>query len=227
MKKAIAITLALASTSALADTAPTKVTELKQATAFTSLGVLGVVAAGPVGMLVGAIGGAYIGEQIKKADGMEALELANANTEAQLKKVTRDLGLRNQEMARLEQATLESLQLQILFPTGSDELTPQGKQQVLSLARFLVQNSNLQIHLQGHSDPRGTDEYNDVLSHQRALSIQVALEQVGIDTQRIRVTAHGSAYSTATRGNLESYAFDRRVEIEIIKQESNALAMVP
>lgn len=227
MKKAIAITLALASTSALADTAPTKVTELKQATAFTSLGVLGVVAAGPVGMLVGAIGGAYIGEQIKKADGMEALELANANTEAQLKKVTRDLGLRNQEMARLEQATLESLQLQILFPTGSDELTPQGKQQVLSLARFLVQNSHLQIHLQGHSDPRGTDEYNDVLSHQRALSIQVALEQVGIDTQRISVTAHGSAYSTATRGNLESYAFDRRVEIEIIKQESNALAMVP
>jgi len=227
MKKAIAITLALASTSALADTAPTKVTELKQATAFTSLGVHGVVAAGPVGTLVGAIGGAYIGEQIKKADGMEALELANANTEAQLKKVTRDLGLRNQEMARLEQATLESLQLQILFPTGSDELTPQGKQQVLSLARFLVQNSNLQIHLQGHSDPRGTDEYNDVLSHQRALSIQVALEQVGIDTQRISVTAHGSAYSTATRGNLESYAFDRRVEIEIIKQESNALAMVP
>lgn len=227
MKKAIAITLALASTSALADTAPTKVTELKQATAFTSLGVLGVAAAGPVGMLVGAIGGAYIGEQIKKADGMEALELANANTEAQLKKITRDLDLRNQEMARLEQATLESLQLQILFPTGSDELTPQGKQQVLSLARFLVQNSNLQIHLQGHSDPRGTDEYNDVLSHQRALSIQSALEQVGIDTQRISVTAHGSAYSTATRGNLDSYAFDRRVEIEIIKRENNALAMVP
>lgn len=227
MKKVIAITLALTSTSVMADTAPNKVTELKQATAFTSLGVLGLAAAGPVGMLVGAIGGAYVGEQIKKADGMEALELVNTNTEIQLKRLERDLDLRNHEMARLEQATLENLELQILFPTGSDELTPQGKQQVLALGRFLVQNPNLQIHLQGHSDPRGTDEYNDVLSHQRALSIQSALEQVGINTQRINVTAHGSAYSTATRGNLDSYAFDRRVQIEIIKQESNSLAMVP
>lgn len=225
MKKIIAITLALASTTTMADGAPKKATELKQATAFTSLGVLGLAAAGPVGMFVGAVGGAYVGEQIKKADGIDALELAKANAENQLKKAKRDLSLRTQEMAQLEQATLDSLQLQILFPTGSDELTPQGKQQVITLGRFLAQNPNLQILLKGHSDPRGTDEYNDVLSHQRALSIQVALEQVGIETQRISVTAHGSAYSNATRGNLDSYAFDRRVEIEILKPESSALAM--
>lgn len=225
MNKIIAITLALASTTALADTAPRKATEAKQATAFTSLGLVGLAAGGPVGMFVGALSGAYVGEQIKKADSLEQLQMAKANTESQLKKIAGDLYQRDQQLARLEQATLENLQLQILFPTGSDELTPQGKQQVISLGRFLVQNPHMLIRLKGHSDPRGTDEYNDVLSHQRALSIQDALEQVGIDTQRIRVTAHGSAYSNAVRGNLDSYVFDRRVEVEILNPAENAYAM--
>lgn len=225
MKKVIAITLVLASTSALADTAPAKTTGLKQATAFTSLGLLGLAAAGPFGMIAGAASGAYVGEQIKKADSVNLLAAAKADTDMQLRKTTRDLNERSQELARLEQAALESLQLQILFPTGADELTPQGRQQVISLGRFLVQNPQLHIHLSGHSDPRGTDEYNDVLSYQRALSIQDALEQVGIDVSRISVTGYGSAYSNATRGNLDSYAFDRRVEIEILKPEGNAVAM--
>lgn len=223
-KKVIAISLALASGSAMAETTSTKVTELKQATAFTGLGVVGLVAGGPIGMFVGAVTGAYVGEQLKKADAMDSMELAKTQTEYQLQAANLELTSRDAELAQLEQAALESLQLQILFLTGSDKLTPQGHQQVLALASFLVQNPHLQIHLTGHSDPRGTDEYNDVLSHQRAVSIQNALEQVGIDLARISVTAHGSAYSTATRGNLDSYAFDRRVDIEIVKSESAKVA---
>jgi outer membrane protein OmpA-like peptidoglycan-associated protein len=231
MKKVIAITLALASTTALAnpttntDVAPSKTTEIKQATAFTSMGLIGLAAGGPIGMFVGALSGAYMGEQIKKADGMESLELAKANTENQLQVTNRELASRNLELAQLEQATLENLQLQVLFLTGSDGLTPPGEQQVLALANFLLQNPHLQIHLTGHSDPRGTDEYNDILSHERALTIQAALQQAGIANKRISVSAHGSAHSKATRGNLDSYAFDRRVDIEILKAEDNNLAV--
>jgi outer membrane protein OmpA-like peptidoglycan-associated protein len=225
MKKIVALSLAIASTTAVADINPQRITEAKQATAFTSLGVLGVVAAGPVGLLVGAVSGAYLAEQIKKADGVEALELAKKETEYQLQQTRSELGDRALQLAQLEEAALASLQLQILFLTGSDNLTPHGKQQVLALASFLVKNPHLNIHLTGHSDPRGTDEYNDVLSYQRALGIQYALEQVGIDIHRVSVSAHGSAYSTATRGNLDSYAFDRRVEIEILKPENNTIAM--
>lgn len=232
MKKVIAITMALTTTTALAAPAmaaytenTSKITEAKQATAFTSMGLIGLAAGGPIGMFVGALSGAYIGEQIKKADGMESLELAKANTENQLQEANRELANRSQELAQLEQTTLENLQLQILFMTGSDSLTPQGQAQVLALANFLNQNPHLKIHLTGHSDPRGTDEYNDVLSHERALSIQAALQQEGIAHKRISVSAHGSAHSTATRGNLDSYAFDRRVDIEIVKPETGNLAV--
>lgn len=230
MKKVIAMTLALTTTTALAASGAhaentSKITEAKQATAFTSMGLIGLAAGGPIGMFVGALSGAYIGEQIKKADGMESLELAKANTENQLQEANRELANRSQELAQLEQTTLENLQLQILFLTGSDSLTPQGQAQVLALATFLNQNPHLKIHLTGHSDPRGTDEYNDVLSHERALSIQAALQQEGVAHKRISVSAHGSAHSTATRGNLDSYAFDRRVDIEIVKPETGNLAV--
>jgi outer membrane protein OmpA-like peptidoglycan-associated protein len=225
MKKIIALSLAISSSAAMADPAPLTMTEAKQATAFTSLGILGTVAAGPVGLLIGAVSGAYLGEQIKKADSLQALELAKAETEHNLHEVSRELAARDIQLAQLEQSTLENLQLQILFMTGSDTVTRSGKQQVHALASFLVKNPHLQIHLTGHTDPRGTDDYNDVLSYQRALSIQHALEQVGIEPQRIRVSAQGSAYSTATRGNLDSYAFDRRVDIEILTPQKDSIAM--
>lgn len=235
MKKVIAITLALASTAVLTQTTPALAsttpalanttsgeTEVMAATAFTSLGVFGFAAAGPVGMFVGALGGALIGEQYQKTDRLAAVERIKIETEQQLAAAKLEAVQRSQAQ---EQAALESLQLQILFASGSDTLTPQSKQHVLSLARFLVEHPHLNIHLTGHADPRGTDEYNDVLSHQRALTIQFALEQVGIENDRVSVSAHGSAYSQAVRGNLDSYAFDRRVDIDVIQSEQHQVAM--
>lgn len=225
MKKVIALSLAITSSAVMADSPALTKTEAKQATAFTSLGLIGAVAGGPIGLLIGGTAGAYLGDQMKKADSLEAVELARAEAEQDLLQVTRELDARDTQLAQLEQSALANLQLQILFMTGSDDLTAQGQQQVHALANFLVANPHLKIHLTGHADPRGTDDYNDVLSQQRALSIQHALEQVGINGQRISVSAQGSAYSTATRGNLDSYAFDRRVDIEILNPESDRVAM--
>lgn len=223
MKTIIAITLALASTSAMADTTA-RMTELKSATAFTSLGVLGLVAAGPVGMFVGAISGAYISEQFKQADQLGTAELAHTKIEQEL--LATQLTITQQQgFVPREYSAPENLPLQILFLSGADTLTDQGKQQVLSLARFLAQNPQLSIRLTGHSDPRGTDDYNDILSYQRALTIQLALEQVGIENERVSLSAYGSAYATAQGGTADSYALDRRVDISLIINEQDQVAM--
>ncbi len=224
MKKVIILSLAVASANLMAETPSQPLTELKQATAFTGLGLLGLAAGGPVGLFVGAVSGAYVGEQFKKADSLDGVKQAQADTEARLLDTQKHLQEKDETLARLEASTLENLQLQILFLTGSDQLTPQGKQQVMALARFMVDNPELRIHLAGHSDPRGTDDYNDLLSHQRALGIYHALEQLGIEGARMSVSGHGSAYSQAVRGKLDSYAFDRRVDIGIIRQEKPGLA---
>jgi outer membrane protein OmpA-like peptidoglycan-associated protein len=111
------------------------------------------------------------------------------------------------------------IRLLIQFMTGRDELTPVAKSQLANLASFLVSNPDARIHLSGHADPRGTDDYNDLLSYQRALNTKRALHELGVNPARVSISAHGSAFSQAIRGRLETYAYDRRVDIQVYKEE--------
>ncbi|MBI4510471.1 MAG: OmpA family protein [Deltaproteobacteria bacterium] len=62
----------------------------------------------------------------------------------------------------------------------------------------------------GHTDPRGTDEYNIALSDQRARAVKEYLSRLGVSPERMRVVPKGEAEAS---GNEEaSWAKDRRVE---------------
>lgn len=237
MKKIIAFaalsTAISATTASLPAQAASKgATELKQGTAFTTGSVLGAMVGGPIGMLVGALGGVYVAEQIKQVDEQEDLAMALAHSEQQVEILSTELSARNQmlsaqeaQMDELQALALDQLQLQVLFHTGSDVLTEQGAAQVESLAKFLTKNPELAIQLNGHADPRGTDEYNNVLSHYRAISVQQVLEGAGVAPDRIAVSAFGAGQSKAQRGDLEAYALERRVDITIHQPSQEAMAM--
>ncbi|UTA49090.1 OmpA family protein [Simiduia sp. 21SJ11W-1] len=235
MKKIIAF--AALSTAISAATLPVEaaskgVTELKQGTAFTTGSVVGAMVGGPIGMLIGALGGVYVAEQIKQVDEQEDLAVALAHSEQQVDILSTELSARNEmlsaqevRMDELQELALDQLQLQVLFHTGSDVLTEQGEAQVQSLANFLTKNPELAIQLNGHADPRGTDEYNNVLSHYRAMSVQQLLEAAGVAPDRIAVSAFGAGQSKAQRGDLEAYALERRVDITIHQPKPEAMAM--
>ena len=244
MKKVIALSLAIASTATVpmsgyaatyaanhSDThgkvqAQRNVkTELKQASVFTSASVLGAIAGGPIGMMIGAIGGAYLGEQVEKADQLKEVELAQADAERKAQHLTNALAERNVALEQMQQQALDQLQLQVLFLTASDRLTPQGEEQIKILAGFLSKNPQLNIHLHGYADPRGTEDYNEVLSHYRTLTVQQALETAGIDPSRISLTAHGANRDKTAADNADTYALERRVEIEITNPQHPALTM--
>lgn len=232
MKKVIAISVAVASCAVNASAARADYTELKQGGAFTTGGVVGAVLGGPIGMFVGALGGAYVAEQIKKVDEQEDLVMALAQSEQKANILSLELAARNRDLAQqeenlsqLQDLALDKLQLQVMFHTGSDVLTEQGAQQLESLASFLQRNGHLAIQLNGHTDPRGTDEYNNVLSQYRAKSVEQALVEKGVAAKRIAVSAFGSGQSRARSGDLEAYALERRVDIEILQPETEAMAM--
>lgn len=232
MKKTIALSIAIATLTLNAGIANADYTEAKQGTAFATGSLVGAIVGGPIGMLVGALGGVYVAEQIKQVDQQEDLAMALEQSQQRAEIVSLELASRNRElakqeasMAQLQDLALDKLQLQVMFHTGSDVLTEQGTQQLQSLASFLQQNSSLVIQLNGHTDPRGTDEYNNVLSQYRALSVQQALETAGIEPDRIAVNAFGSGQSRANSGDLEAYALERRVDIEILQPAQESMAM--
>jgi peptidoglycan-associated lipoprotein len=68
------------------------------------------------------------------------------------------------------------------------------------------------VFLNGHTDPRGTEEYNIGLSERRAQTVADYLARLGIDPVRFRVVPRGETQASGTSES--SWSRDRRVEIE-------------
>lgn len=80
-------------------------------------------------------------------------------------------------------------------------------------ARDLAANPNKRIRLEGHSDERGTREYNLALGERRANSILNYLVVNGASRAQIEVVSYGEERPARTGETDAAYALNRRVEI--------------
>ena len=104
---------------------------------------------------------------------------------------------------------LESAQ----FAYNSAQLT-QGARLVLDQAAYdLRQSPNKQVEVAGHTDSRGSEDYNVKLSQRRALSVTEYLIKQGIDSQRLTVRGYGESQPIASNDTDAGRAANRRVEL--------------
>jgi outer membrane protein OmpA-like peptidoglycan-associated protein len=220
LKQASALTLCtmIASAPALADKRENN-QAVKGGLTFTAATILGAIAGGPVGAFIGASGGAYLGEEGKKK---VKNEIAMEKQAMALVAMEEELSIQELEIAKLEKLMEEKMQLQLHFKTGDDQLSEIDAENVRALSDFMLDNDYMHVNIDGHADPRGTDEYNNVLSIERANSVADILLENGIEEERITVKGHGSRFSTATPGNLDEYAEERKVKIEVHSSKDNA-----
>jgi len=71
------------------------------------------------------------------------------------------------------------------------------------------------VRIDGYADPRGPATLNDDLSLRRAEAVALTLEQAGCPQDRLVVDAHGASDSNSPKGDLDAYAFDRRVTVRL------------
>jgi outer membrane protein OmpA-like peptidoglycan-associated protein len=86
--------------------------------------------------------------------------------------------------------------------------------------RFMAQDPETLLIVEGHSDRTGPRAYNQRLSELRAAGVRVHLIEIGIEQKRISIRAYGSsrpAASDAAGGPSES----RRVEFRTIRSHAN------
>ena len=181
----------------------------KHAATVTSLVVLGTVAAGPIGFIAGLLGGAYLGE----SNMQDTENLINANN--QIDKLEVSLNQQKMEIVELEQNLVKKLEFAVMFQTGEDTINRVEEERLRTLALYLKENTSLHIRLDGHADPRGTEEYNNVLSAERAASVAKTLNDHGVAYSRIMVNFHGSRLADTTDASLDQFSLERRVDIEI------------
>ncbi len=191
---------------------------------FGSGAVIGAIVGGPAGAIIGSAAGAVIGQRVHKAKDAKRLEteLGQARSDMShlkgaLDKAAIDLARLNEIVEKQQdtQELVEGLSLDVPFRTDNSELGPQGQQQLVELARLLTAMPEVQVKLEGYADPRGTPEYNETLSAQRATSVQTSLENLGVDTGRITLVAHGETLSSSQEGDFDAYAMERRVSISL------------
>jgi len=193
-------------------------TEAKQGALFGGGAILGAIAGGPVGFIAGAMAGAIIGEEIKTGD---QAQQQVAITQGKLVSLEEDLEMKeaiiSSQQASQQSLTqlIQNLPSEVYFETNSDQLTEDGKAILEVLAESIRNDPEASVELVGHTDPRGTDEYNNVLSQYRAQAVKEHLMTAGVSAEQIITRGEGSNQSTAPKGDLASYATERWVDIII------------
>ncbi|OGT46540.1 MAG: hypothetical protein A3E83_01380 [Gammaproteobacteria bacterium RIFCSPHIGHO2_12_FULL_41_20] len=103
------------------------------------------------------------------------------------------------------------------FNFDSSMLRDEDKPALAANANYLVAHSNVKILLEGHTDPRGSREYNIGLGERRAKAVATFLQSKGVNASQIRVLSYG-AEKLAAPGHTESdYQLDRRVVVVYLK----------
>lgn len=202
-------------------------TEVKQGGVFFTSAVLGAVAGGPVGFIVGALGGAWLGEEIKQADQLDAVSQTLTETELKVATLQARVMSAEQNAEHYAQQALDHLQLDTLFKTDASELTLPAKQRMIRLVDFLTANPGITIRLDGYADPRGNSDYNLQLSTARVDAVANHLQSLGLPAERINRFSHGDQLSQANRGDVEAYALERLVRIQLTRDgEAEGIAQV-
>jgi peptidoglycan-associated lipoprotein len=99
----------------------------------------------------------------------------------------------------------------IYFAYDSDTIQSEFEPILTSHARYLRNNGNATVVLQGHTDERGTREYNMALSERRAGAVERFLNVQGVSPSQIDVVAYGEERPAQRGQNEEAYAQNRRV----------------
>lgn len=102
----------------------------------------------------------------------------------------------------------------ILFDYDKDLVRPESKPALIEIAKALSANPTLRVEIVGHTDNRGTAEYNRDLSERRAANVAAALtREHGIAAGRLSASGAGLSAPIASNDTEEGRARNRRVEL--------------
>ncbi|MEQ6888088.1 peptidoglycan-associated lipoprotein Pal [Halomonas sp. CS7] len=99
----------------------------------------------------------------------------------------------------------------IYFEYDSDTIRSEFEPVLTAHARFLRANPSATVILQGHTDERGTREYNLALGERRAGSVERYLNVQGVSPSQVEVVSYGEERPAARGANEQAYAQNRRV----------------
>ena len=180
------------------------------------------------GAAIGAVAGAVLGHQVSHGSGkwvgaaVGALAGAGVghymdNQQKDFEQALREERQQNQlEIERLKDDTLKlSLDSEISFDFNKSNINSAFKPSLNKLADVLVKYDRTVVHVVGHTDSIGADDYNQRLSEQRAENVVIYIEQRGVPFDRLLSEGRGETEPRATNETEAGRQLNRRVEIYV------------
>ncbi len=112
---------------------------------------------------------------------------------------------------------IKLIRLNVKFDFDKYDIKSEYEREIDEAAKFLRNHETLSTIIEGHTDSKGTQEYNYVLSKLRAKRVASALIAKGIDANRIVTKGFGEMAPIADNKTQEGRAQNRRVDISFNK----------
>ena len=100
-----------------------------------------------------------------------------------------------------------------LFDTNKANIKQNAFALLNDAYKIFVKNPGMEVVLKGHTDNRGTDQYNMDLSLRRAEAVKAYLVNQGIESARLTCKAYGESSPIATNDTDKGRSLNRRVEL--------------
>lgn len=104
----------------------------------------------------------------------------------------------------------------IFFDFDSSEIRGEGPAIVAAHAKHLAGQPGVRVRLEGHTDERGSREYNIGLGERRAQAVRRALMLQGAGETQLSTVSYGEERPVATGSEEPAWQQNRRVEIVYI-----------
>lgn len=182
------------------------------------------------GAAVGAGGGAVIGGVVGRALGNTAMgaivgaavggtagAVIGRKMDKQAEEMKEVLG--DAEVRREGEGIVVVFKEKILFGYDKADLGTSSQQSLNKLDEVLVRYPDTNIEIIGHTDDKGSDDYNQKLSQRRAESVAAYLRANGISAARVTTRGMGESDPKVPNATDEARAENRRVEFVITANE--------
>ncbi len=178
------------------------------------------------GAAIGAVAGAVIGNQISHGRGSYVgavlgglaggaighyMDKQQREMEAQL---GREQAAHEVEIQRMPDDSLKLiLDSQVSFDVDSARINPGFADALRRMASVIRKYDKTVVHIIGHTDSTGSEEYNQRLSERRAKAVADFFIAQGVNPARIHTEGRGEREPRATNATEAGRQLNRRVEI--------------
>ncbi len=155
-----------------------------------------------VGAVVGALAGNAVGRYMDEQQSALERELSQEQAANEI------------QISRMADNSLKlNLSSEVSFDFDSASIRGDFRDSLNKVANVLADYPSTAVHILGHTDSVGSDQYNQQLSVRRASSVQGYLSRQGVDATRTRTRGYGETMPVSDNATAVGRQQNRRVEI--------------